>query len=475
MPALPVRNPRTGLYDYQIEPATPADLATISARLRAAQPAWEALGPSGRAEVLREWAAVIRRQRDALLQTLIVDTGRVWASGAEIDGVLTNLERWATVAPQMLEPVPPRRASIPFLEISSQFVPYPLVGVIAPWNFPLLLSLLDAIPALAAGCAVIIKPSEVAPRFVDPLRQTLAAVPALEPVVAFVQGAGETGAALIEVVDCVCFTGSVATGRKVAEAAARRFIPAYLELGGKDPTIVLASADLDQASSGIVWGATANTGQSCQSVERVYVQRPVFEEFVRLVVAKAEQVRLAYPDPNDGELGPIIFERQAAILEEHLRDACARGARILTGGQIERLGGGLWLRPTVLVDLTHAMKVMREESFGPIIPLMPFDTVEEAIALANDSDYGLSANVFAGSREEGEAIARRLQAGLVSVNDVCLSAFVHEAENEPFRFSGLGRSRMGPTAVLRYGRPKAIVTNVPAMKSPWWYDGGERH
>ncbi|GIW11820.1 MAG: hypothetical protein KatS3mg061_2877 [Dehalococcoidia bacterium] len=196
----------------------------------------------------------------------------------------------------------------------------------------MLLSLLDAIPALAAGCAVIIKPSEVTPRFVDPLRQTLAAVPALAPVVAFVQGAGETGAALIEVVDCLCFTGSVATGRKVAEAAARRFIPAYLELGGKDPAIVLASADLDQASSGIVWGATANTGQSCQSVERVYVQRPVFEEFVRQVVAKAEQVRLAYPDPNDGELGPIIFERQAAILEEHLRDASARGARILTGG-----------------------------------------------------------------------------------------------------------------------------------------------
>src|ERR1041384_3882343 len=179
--------------------------------------------------------------------------------------------------------------------------PFALVGVISPWNFPLLLSLIDAIPALLAGWAVIVNPGETAPRFIEPLART---IPADLPL-RFVAGAGETGAAIVERVDLECFTGSVPTGRAVGEQAARRFIPAFLELGGKDPAIVTASADIDRASSAILWGATANAGQSCLSIERVYVERGVYDEFVDALVAKARALSLAYPEPSSGQIGPI--------------------------------------------------------------------------------------------------------------------------------------------------------------------------
>ena len=345
-------------------------------------------------------------------------------------------------------------------------MPYPLVGVISPWNFPLLLSTIDTIPALLAGCAVVVKPSEIAPRFLEPLRQTIATVPSLQAVLSTIAGAGETGAALIEQVDLICFTGSVATGRTVATAAAQRFIPAFLELGGNDPAIVLESADLALATSAILWGSVVNTGQSCLSIERIYVADSIMEKFVDQLVTKANALQLAYPTVEDGQLGPIIAERQATIIADQLQDAIAKGAIVRCGGKIETLEGGLWCRPTVLTNVNHSMKVMMEETFAPIMPVMSFSSVDEAIALANDTFYGLSAAVFAGSETEAIAIANQINAGAISINDAALTAIMHEGEKNAFKWSGMGGSRMGAAALKRFMRKKALLIKTQAIVDP---------
>jgi acyl-CoA reductase-like NAD-dependent aldehyde dehydrogenase len=338
------------------------------------------------------------------------------------------------------------------------------VGVISPWNFPLTLSLIDAIPALLAGCAVLVKPSEVTPRFVVPLAGSIAAVPELAAVLDFVAGDGRTGAELVRLVDAVCFTGSVRTGRLVARAAADRFVPAFLELGGKDPVIVTGSADLELATDVVLRASVLNSGQACQSLERVYVQDTIYEPFVRRLVEKASAVPITHPDPHAGVIGPMIFHDQADVIAAQLDDAVHRGARVLCGGRVEIHDGGRWVRPTVVVDVDHGMKLMTEETFGPVMPVMKFRTLDEAVALANDGIYGLSAAVIAGTLEEAEAIAGRLEAGAVSLNDGSLTAAMHEAEKHSFKCSGLGGSRMGPAGLTRFLRKKAIIrqTGRPA-------------
>jgi acyl-CoA reductase-like NAD-dependent aldehyde dehydrogenase len=283
-------------------------------------------------------------------------------------------------------------------------------------------------------------------------------VPQVASVLRVVRGPGSTGADLVDHVDAVVCTGSVKTGRIVAEHAARRFIPAFLELGGKDAVIVTRGADLERASTSILRASLAATGQACQSLERVYVEQAVFDDFLRLLLVKAQSVRLTCDDPATGQVGPFIMGRQADIVREHIEDAVARGARIECGGHIlER--GGRWCEPTILTGVDHSMRVMREETFGPVIPVMPFRDLDEAIRLANDGDYGLSANVFAASEAEGVAIAERLDGGFVSVGDCSMSSFVQDLEWEPLRYSGLGRSRMGPSGISRYLRVKAIAVN----------------
>lgn len=463
-----VRNPRTGKVDYWITPPTPEQLTTQCDRLRRAQVHWRQAGLEQRIEALQQWKQSLEAQRQDLTRALVADTGRLSVSVLEIDSVLSSLDRWCHLAPDLLQSAP-RDSSIPFIRVQQDAVPYPLVGVISPWNFPLLLSTIDLIPALLAGCAAIVKPSEIAPRFINPLMQTIAAVPHLRDVIAYVEGAGATGAALIEQVDAVCFTGSVETGRSVAEAAAKRFIPAFLELGGKDPAIVLESADLDAATSAILWGAVVNTGQSCLSIERIYVANAVFKPFVDQLVAKAERLQLAYPTVEQGEIGPIIAEKQAAIIAAQLEDAYDQWAIAHCGGKIETLDGGLWCRPTVLTQVNHSMKVMTEETFGPILPVMPFSTVQEAIHLANDTQYGLSAAVFAGAEVEALMVADAIDAGAISINDAALTAILHDAEKNAFKLSGLGGSRMGPAALTRFMRKKAYLVKTKAIANPWWF------
>jgi succinate-semialdehyde dehydrogenase/glutarate-semialdehyde dehydrogenase len=463
------RNPRTGEVDYRIDPPKPAELKELAERLRSAQPRWEAAGVEGRAQVLGRWRRVLQERKSSLIDALVEDTGRLAESVLEVDAAASGIERWCRLGPEILAEDAPRPSSMPAVSIRQSMRPYPLVGVISPWNFPLLLSLIDAVPALVAGCAVIVKPSEVTPRFIDPLRESIAEVPELSAVFVSVPGAGETGESLIDLVDAVCFTGSVPTGRRVGEQASRRFIPAFLELGGKDPAIVLSSADLDRATSAILWGSTANAGQACQSIERVYVGALVFDDFVGMIVDKAEKLRLAVPESSSGEIGPIIAGKQVAVIRDHLADAKSKGASALCGGEVEIIDGGAYCRPTVLTGVDHSMLVMTEETFGPIMPVMRFDDSDEAVRLANDTTFGLSAAVFAGSVEEAALVGSRINAGAVSINDAALTALVHDSEKNSFNFSGLGGSRMGPAALRRFGRRQALLVSETKEPDLWWF------
>lgn len=450
-----VRNPRTGAFDHAIAPLDAAAVAAVADDMRQRQPAWEALGADGRAAALRAFADAIVARGDAIVAALAVDTGRTAISRIELGGVLGAIARAAATAPALLTDPAPRRSATPGVVVAQGGHPYALVGCIAPWNFPLTLSMIDAVPALAAGCAVIVKPSELTPRFIAPLAAAIATVPALP--LALIAGDAATGAALVDTVDYLCFTGSVATGRRVAVAAAMRLIPASLELGGNDPMIVLASADPEAAGAIALRASVVNAGQACQSIERIHVARAIFEPFVAALVRAAEAARLSFPDPAAGEIGPFISAAQADVVAGQIADAVARGARVLTGGTVETLGGGRWLRPTVLVDVGFDMAVMNAETFGPVLPVMAFDTQDEAIAQANAGEYGLSAAVLAGSLDEAEAVARRLHAGAVSIGDGALTSMVWDAEKSAFKASGLGPSRMGASGLTRFVRRQAFL------------------
>jgi acyl-CoA reductase-like NAD-dependent aldehyde dehydrogenase len=458
---LHARNPLTGALDFDFAVPTEDELRASIASLRAAQPAWRALGAEGRASALGKWRAEIASRQDAIFAALAADTGRRAIARSEVAGLLGMIDRWRAAAPALLQSTEKPSSVFPHIAIAAQGEPYALAAAISPWNFPLLLAFIDAVPALMAGSAVYVKPSEVTPRFVEPVNETIRAVPELARVLRVAAGDGAVGAAMIPLADVVAFTGSVATGRKVAEAAAKAFIPAFLELGGKDPAIVLHGADLDRASTAILRASVVATGQACQSLERVYVDARDFEAFVRLVVDKARAAPLARD--TDGIIGPLIFARQAEIIAEHIRDAVEKGARVRCGGKVEESRGAYWIAPTVLTGVTHKMKVMSEETFGPIIPIMPFASVDEAVALANDSVYGLSAAVFGASEAEAIAVAERLDAGGVSVNDAGLTTMIFEAEKSGFKLSGMGPSRMGPTGLTRFLRSKAIFLNRGAV------------
>jgi acyl-CoA reductase-like NAD-dependent aldehyde dehydrogenase len=458
---LVARDPRTGERDVAFDAPSRATILEAGAALRAAQPRWSDAGYRRRGEALGRLAEALGARRSELVAALEIDTGRRRIAGTEVDAVVGSIAAWRGIAAGLDEAPWVSGRAAPHIRHTAQRVPYPLVGVISPWNFPLLLAMIDTIPALMAGCAVLLKPSEVTPRFIAPLREIVAEA-GLEGVLGVVAGDAETGREIVERVDCVCFTGSVTTGRKVAVAAAGRLIPAFLELGGKDPLIVLEGADLDAATDAALRGSVVATGQACQSIERIYVARPIYPAFLDRLTAKAAAVRLNWPEIAVGESGPIIFAPQAQVLARQIADAVARGGRVLTGGAVERHGGGLWLRPTVIADATPDMLVMTEETFGPILPVAPFDSVDEAVGLANSGEFGLSAAVFAATLDEAEAVGRRIEAGAISLNDAALTALFYEAAKQSFKASGLGPSRMGEEGLTRFTRRKALIANTAA-------------
>jgi succinate-semialdehyde dehydrogenase / glutarate-semialdehyde dehydrogenase len=458
---LSVRNPYTGEVDYEITPPTPDELTVLCDSLRAAQVKWGAAPLEYRVEVMLRWADELEAAYGALSAADFTDTGGCLIALMSPRIVASSVRSWAADAAGVLDAAARSGTSsvLPSISFRTQLVPYGLVGVISPWNGPLMLSCLDPVPALFAGSAVIVKPSEVAPRFVEPLMATIRAVPELAEVFTFITGDGQTGQQLIQRVDMLCFTGSVPNGRKVAVACAERLIPAYLELGGKDPAIVTATADLDAAATAVLRGAAFGTGQVCFSTERVYVHEDVHDAFVDLLTAKAGALTLNYPDINSGEIGPFGLDRQAQVADGHLADALAKGAVLKAGGPSQVLGGGHFMRPTVLTEVTHDMLAMTEESFAPIMPVMRYRTEDEAIALANDTHYGLSASVIAGTPQEAERIAERVNAGTIALQDTFLTLFkTRDIGTNSFADSGLGGDRTGPGSILRFLRKKALMT-----------------
>jgi len=453
-----VQNPRTGMVDYEFTTPSTADIQSVCARLKANQARWASLGVRRRIDALRRFGEAVESNKQAVIDALTIDTGRSILAGLELDYLPAMIERIASHAEEFAdlgEPVPSQVAPIVGRE---QLVPYGLVLSISPWNFPVILSFIDTFPALAAGNAVIIKPSEVTPRWAESMRQILTEVPDIAEILEILPGDGETGAELIGYADAVAFTGSVRTGKKVAMAASGNFIPAFLELGGNDPGIVLESADVEYAANAIMCSALSGTGQACQSLERAYVARPVYKKFIDALVEEADKWSINYPDIEVGALGPFIFKDQSGIVAKHLQDAVEKGARIACGGEVID-HGGKWMRPTVVTDVSHDMLMMQEETFGPVITVMPFESAEEAIRLANDSIYGLSAAVFAANSAEAIEVAQHINAGAVSINDAHLTAFVHDVPHQSFGSSGLGASRFGLEGLTRFTRRKALMAN----------------
>ncbi|NMP30137.1 aldehyde dehydrogenase family protein [Thalassotalea sp. M1531] len=466
--SIAITNPRTGEPDFQLICHELSDVMAKSKQLRLAQKKWWQLSLQDRIKYLQIFAQAITALKPSFVEALIDDTGRANESMLEVDVVIGAIDRWCRQAPELLATQAERSGEIPFLAIKQSYLPYPVVGIISPWNFPLLLSLVDAIPALLAGCSVLLKPSEVTSRVTKPLIKAISEVPMLAEVFSVVTGGGQTGEAVSEVADLICFTGSVATGRKVGEACAKRFIPAFLELGGKDPAIVCEDADLDVAAKALCWGSMVNAGQSCMSLERVYVNKNIADAFIAKLVTEVKQLSHNFPNINQGEIGPIIAPSQVDIVKRQLADAKVKGAQFLTGGRVVELGGGYYCQPTIVSNISDDMDIINQETFAAILPVVIVDTDQEAIRKANNSDFGLSAAVFSQNVEHAEQIALQLEAGAISINDASLTALVHEAEKQSFKYSGLGGSRMGNVSIHRFMRKKAFIRNT-GVPSPWWF------
>jgi succinate-semialdehyde dehydrogenase / glutarate-semialdehyde dehydrogenase len=465
-----IRNPRTGLYDCEIHCADYDEVAEICNKAKAHQIHWANQPIADRIAALQLWKHAIIREKETLLQQLAVDTGRWSESVLEVDLVAASIDRWCSIAADFLNPFAEKDSSIPFIKLQQDLVPYAVVGVISPWNFPILLSLIDTIPALLAGCSVIVKPSEVTPRFISVLQKSIDRVPALKNILHYITGDGATGASLVQQCDLICFTGSTATGKKVYAAAAARMIPVFLELGGKDAAIVMDDVDIERTAASILYGSTVNAGQSCLSIERVYVHETIYQKFINAIISKAKAISLNADEIKNGQIGPIIFEKQKEIIDSQLADAVAKGAVIEYGNAAcANINGGWYCLPTILSHVHHEMLLMQEETFGPIIPVMPFKDEEEAIFLANDSKYGLSGAVFCKEEEIAKRIAQRLVAGAISINDCALTAIMHEGEKNSFKQSGIGGTRMGPSAIKRFMRQKVYIHNTLKEHSPWWF------
>lgn len=470
-------NPATGDVLRELECTSDSEVHTAVERARAAQAAWAETGIRNRIAVLREFQRRLHEKKREIAEAITREAGKPVAEAltTEVLVVLDAARFLIDHAYRLLndEPLPHGNLVAKLKTGTLVREPYGVVAIISPWNYPFSIPATETLAALVAGNAVVLKPSESTSLAALELASLLHAAGVPQDIFQVVVGDGGTGTALIaSPIDKLIFTGSVATGKRIAVSAAERLLPVVLELGGKDPMLVLEDADLDVASSAAVWGAFLNAGQTCLSVERCYVHRSRYEEFLKACVEKTKKVRVGSGLDHETDVGPMIHERQLRIVESHVDGAVARGARVIAGGsRLPGLGKNFY-QPTVLADVTHEMRIMREETFGPVLPVMAFDTDDEAVELANDSDFGLAASVWTRDSNRGERLARRIQAGTVMVNDVVTCFGISEAPHGGIKSSGMGRAH-GRFGLEEMVRLKYVDSDLaPRMKKPWWYGYG---
>ena len=462
-----VENPATGKVIRTLPVDSPEDVKAAAERARAAQPGWEALGFEGRGRVLRRMQKWLLDNGDRVVQSIVDETGKTHEDAIVIEVAYGAgaLGFWAKHAPDYLadEKIRTSNPLVMGRKLVVRYAPVGVVGVIGPWNYPLVNSFGDAIPALAAGNTVLLKPSEVTPLTSMLLAEGFRESGMPEHVLQILVGGADTGVALIDESNFVMFTGSTATGKKVMARAAETLTPVALELGGKDPMIVLADADLERAANAATYYSMQNGGQTCVSIERVYVEAPVYDQFVNAVTERVKALRQGVPTgPGTVEVGAVTFSPQLDIIRRHVEQARDAGARITAGGHV-REGEGRFFEPTVLADVDHSMTAMTEETFGPTVPIMKVADAEEAIRMANDSPYGLGASVWTKDGARGEQIARRLESGYACVNDANVNYFAYELPMGGWKDSGLG-VRHGAGGIRKYTRQQAILVTRIALK-----------
>jgi len=468
-----VENPATGEAVASVPACTSEQLAEMASRGRQAQPGWQAMGYSGRGKALRRMQKWLLDNAERFIDTVVRETGKTREDAvlAELGYGAAAFGFWAKNAPKYLADERVRTSS-PFLlgrKVIVRYEPVGLVGVIGPWNYPFTNTIGDAIPALAAGNSVIVKPSSVTPLTSLLIEEGLRECAVPEHVFQVAVARGPLGLELIDLADSVMFTGSTETGKLVAARAAQTLTPVSLELGGKDPLIVLADADLERAANAALFWSMMNTGQTCISVERVYVEEPIYEQFVSLVGERARALRQGVPgDFGSVDVGSFINPPQVDVVEHHVKDAIAKGARLIAGGN--RAGRpGAFFEPTVLADVDHTMECMREETFGPTLPIMKVASAEEAVRLANDSPYGLQASLFTNDLKQGQHLAREIDAGAVVINDCNANYIALEAPMGGWKSSGLG-IRHGAEGIRKYTHRQTImVTRFAMKKDPYFY------
>jgi len=467
-------NPADGSVVGRFPVADRVEVRVAVDRARAAQPAWYAQGLRKRLRILRQFQRLLHARKLEVANLISREAGKpeVEALLTEVLVVLDVVRFLDKHAYSVLRPERVPHGNLILKAKRGRLLrePYGVIAIISPWNYPFSIPATETLAALAAGNGVVLKPSEFTPAAAVELAKLLYEAGVPDGVFQVVTGEGPTGVALLESpIDKVIFTGSVATGRRIAQTAAQKLLPVVLELGGKDAMIVLADADVDVASSAAVWGAFVNAGQTCLSVERCYVHRSVYDRFVAACVEKTQKLRVGSGANSEVEVGPMIHQRQLEIVEAQVNEAKSQGARVLCGAErLSRLGQNFYA-PTVIVDVTHTMQLLAEETFGPVLPIVPFDTEDEAIRLANDSEFGLAASVWTRDRRHGEAIAKKLNAGTVMVNDVICGFGISEAPHGGVKSSGIGRThgRLGLEEMVRVKYLDSDLT--PRMKKLWWY------
>lgn len=450
----------------------PTDAAATSAaeavsRARAASTAWRHTPVAERARLLLSARRALLDRLDEVVETMVAETGKLRAE-AVVNEAFVACEQltWdARHAPRLLAPRRVPSGLMVHKRAEQRLEPLGVVAVISPWNYPLVLSLGPLSAALVAGNTVVLKPSEFTPRTGALIGELFGGGGVPPDVVQVVTGGGAVGEALVRSgVDKVCFTGSVATGTAVMRAAADSRTPVVLELGGKDPMIVCADADVDRAAAAAVWGAFTNCGQTCIGTERVYVMSEVYDRFVDKVLALTGRLR---QEPG-GDVGAMIHDAQVAVVERHLNDAVDKGAKVAAGGHRSQVAGRSAFEPTVLLEVDHSMAAMRDETFGPLLPIMRVADVDEALALANDSPFGLGASVFGKDRATVERLVEGLEAGNVWVNDVMVGFALPALPFGGAKSSGLGVTH-GEEGLREFTRVKAVVRHRGGLRrEPMW-------